>query len=227
MSARDHASDWRPLMNPRRLSLFAVLLCALLAASSTHAQAPGNPILRGKITDATGAPVAGAVLEIKGTRLRATSGEDGSYRIEVRPGSYTLVVKRIGYGPEERKITVPGPETEGEGLDLTLASAPVSRIVWRWFVAPQASCSARTRLVEWRTRSPGASSRIRRSRRARISGRRRICPPTIWNSGAHSWPSAGTRGSDGACSGWGERGMTSRRPRGSWRTRASARGMGK
>jgi len=112
-------------MNPRRLSLFAVVLCALLAASSTHAQAPGNPILRGRITDATGAPVAGAVLEIKGTRLRATSGEDGSYRIEVRPGSYTLVVKRIGYAPEERKITVPGPETEGEGLDLTLASAPV------------------------------------------------------------------------------------------------------
>ena len=107
-------------MNPRRLAVLA-LFCSLLAASSTSA----NPILRGRIVDANGAPVAGAVLEIKGTKLRATSDEDGAYQVELPPGSYTLVVKRIGYAAEERTIGVPGPETEGEGLNLTLAPAPV------------------------------------------------------------------------------------------------------
>jgi len=107
-------------MNPRRLAVLA-LFCSLLAASSTSA----NPILRGRIVDANGAPVAGAVLEIKGTKLRTTSDEDGAYQVELPPGSYTLGVKRIGYSAEERRIRVPGPETEGEGLNLTLAPAPV------------------------------------------------------------------------------------------------------
>jgi len=112
-------------MNPRRLALPAAVLCAVLAASLTHAQPSQNAILRGRIVDTNGAPVAGAVLEIQETKLRATSGEDGSYRIELNPGSYTLVVKRIGYAALERRMQVPGPETGAEGLDLTLAPAPL------------------------------------------------------------------------------------------------------
>src|SRR5258705_2024633 len=103
----------------------AVFIFVLLSATADRAQSQ-ELILRGAIVDSTGAPVSGAVVEIRGLNRSAMTGEDGSFRIEVgTAGTYTIVARRIGYSTMERSIQVPGPETEGAGLTLTLTQAPL------------------------------------------------------------------------------------------------------
>lgn len=100
----------------------AVFLSVLLSASAGRAEEP--LVLRGTIVDPAGAPVPGAVVEIRGAKRSVTTREDGSFRIDLdSPGSYTVVVRRIGYSVLERGIQVPG--TEAAGLTLTLTQAPL------------------------------------------------------------------------------------------------------
>lgn len=62
----------------------------------------------GRVLDAeTGAPIAGAMVTVEGSELRALSGEDGYYRIEpVPPGPQVLEVRRLGYAPARVLLTV-------------------------------------------------------------------------------------------------------------------------
>ncbi|MGH7508976.1 MAG: TonB-dependent receptor [Gemmatimonadales bacterium] len=64
----------------------------------------------GTVTDkATGAPIAGATVEVEGTRRSSTTGSDGGYRIDgIEDGTYTLRVRYIGYSPMESSVEVPG-----------------------------------------------------------------------------------------------------------------------
>jgi TonB-linked SusC/RagA family outer membrane protein len=70
----------------------------------------------GRVTDAkTGDALSGAEVFLEGTRWRAGTADDGSYRLaEVTPGSYTLVARRIGYGRERQAVTV------GDGEEVTV-----------------------------------------------------------------------------------------------------------
>ncbi len=73
------------------LGLLFVLSQPLLAQNGT---------VSGRVTDAaTNAPIVGAQVQVAGINLGAVSGDDGSFRIvNVPAGSYTVVVRRIGYG---------------------------------------------------------------------------------------------------------------------------------
>jgi len=86
----------------RRLLILASLAIATMrfvgAPVDAHAQAqPG--IVVGRVTDArSGDAVAGASLQVEGTRLGAVTGQDGRYRIVGVPtGTRTIIVLRIGY----------------------------------------------------------------------------------------------------------------------------------
>ncbi len=90
-----------------------VLRCCLamlsvLAAGSALAASPlvaQTGTISGRITDAaTGAPVSAAQVQVTGVNLGAATGDDGTYRIvNVPAGSYTVIVRRIGY--QERRTT--------------------------------------------------------------------------------------------------------------------------
>ncbi|HEV2180138.1 MAG TPA: carboxypeptidase-like regulatory domain-containing protein, partial [Gemmatimonadaceae bacterium] len=72
-----------------------------------HRRALGT--ISGKVTDVkTGEPLTAAGVKVEGTELGAVTGEDGTYHVaRVPAGTYTLTVRRIGYAPATRQVTVP------------------------------------------------------------------------------------------------------------------------
>jgi TonB-linked SusC/RagA family outer membrane protein len=77
----------------------------------------------GKVTDVkTGEPLAAAGVRIEGTELGSTTGEDGTYHVaRVPAGTYKLTVRRIGYAPATKSVTVPdgGDVTADFGLRIS------------------------------------------------------------------------------------------------------------
>ena len=106
----------RAIPGQRRLSR-SLVVAAMAAAhalfgTSARAQgaAPDSGTVVGRVTDApSGQGLAGAAVNVEGTRIATLTGEDGRYRIaDVPPGTHTLVARFIGHTPERRSVTVSG-----------------------------------------------------------------------------------------------------------------------
>src|SRR6058998_2501968 len=83
-----------------------------------------NGSIRGRVTDATGAPLPRATISAEAAGLRATSDEQGRYEIRgVAAGTYTLRVRLLGYVPQSVKVTV-GQSAVTQ--DFTLAEQAIS-----------------------------------------------------------------------------------------------------
>ena len=84
----------RSRIRPLRAAL--LLLAGLLAAAPAHAQERAT--VTGTVTDAgSGSPVEGIIVRAAGPQqAAATTGADGRYRLELAPGSYSLVASRVG-----------------------------------------------------------------------------------------------------------------------------------
>src|SRR5437660_1758099 len=66
-----------------------------------------NGVVRGRIADAAGAPLARAMVSAEGSGLRATSDDQGRYEIRgLSSGAYLLRVRLLGYQP--RTAWAPG-----------------------------------------------------------------------------------------------------------------------
>lgn len=81
------------------------LLCALLSVlvvmSNSFAQ---SRTLTGRITDATGAPVANASILVKGTTIGTTTNDNGSFSLSVPETAKVLVFSAVGYESIEQRI---------------------------------------------------------------------------------------------------------------------------
>jgi len=97
-------------MTQKRL-LPVIVMSFLLLAIQTFAQ---QKVITGKVTDNTGAPVAGVTVTVKGTNLATQSGADGNYRLSVPENAGTLVFSAVGFGTQEATIT---------GTEVNLAPA--------------------------------------------------------------------------------------------------------
>ncbi|HEY6222294.1 MAG TPA: carboxypeptidase regulatory-like domain-containing protein, partial [Gemmatimonadales bacterium] len=103
------------------------LALALSAASAYPAGAQGTAaIIAGTVTDRqTDSGVAGAVVLLRGTLLRTSTGERGRFRLAaVPPGRYTLFVLVLGYSSDSvPALTVAAGDTRD--VSVALARAPV------------------------------------------------------------------------------------------------------
>lgn len=72
----------------------------------------------GKITDAKGAPMQGAVVEVKGTNTRTATDAAGAFSITVPNESSVLVISYVGYSKQE--VAVRGRTT----VDISMAEQP-------------------------------------------------------------------------------------------------------
>ncbi|MGH7648063.1 MAG: TonB-dependent receptor plug domain-containing protein, partial [Gemmatimonadaceae bacterium] len=92
-------------------------------------RAPGT--ISGKVTDAkTGEPLAAAGLKLGNTELGGVTGEDGTYHIaRVPAGTYALVVRRIGYAPETKQITMTEDGAITADFQLRVSATELQAIV--------------------------------------------------------------------------------------------------
>ena len=99
----------------RRTILISILIG--LVGAALPAQQAGT--VSGTVSDAEGAPIAGAQLFVPGTRLAVISGADGRYTMTLPAGEHQIIVHASGY-QTLNEIVTPGA---GESLtrDFTLA----------------------------------------------------------------------------------------------------------
>lgn len=100
------------------------------AAARCGGTAAGPKVpLRGRVTDASGAAVAGATVSIacEGGSEKASTDQEGRYRLDVAPGSYDLLVEKPGF----ETGAVPATASAGEGgeQDVSLAVAALAEAV--------------------------------------------------------------------------------------------------
>jgi len=79
--------------------------------------------------EATGNPLPGANVYLKGTSFGASTNYDGEYFFRVPPGSYKLVVNYIGYRPEELSVQVIANKTSEHNFKLTPATVEGQEVV--------------------------------------------------------------------------------------------------
>jgi hypothetical protein len=109
---------------PRGASLIGITLSLVaLVALASNAAAQSTGMLSGVIRDTTGVPVLAAEVRIEGTDRRALSSDGGAFRfIGLPPGEVTLNVRRLGFSPATRNVTVlAGSEVS---VDVRLTPVP-------------------------------------------------------------------------------------------------------
>lgn len=90
---------------------------------------PAAAVIAGRVVDAAGRPVAGAVVVLRDRRPygdlppRASTGEDGSFIFPLRmPGLYVVTASREGYAPAVAEVSPPAPGRPAEPLRLVLTA---------------------------------------------------------------------------------------------------------
>lgn len=90
----------------KHLTFVFIFFLAVFGFSDALAQELA--ILSGKITSSDGHPVAQASLAIEGTSYGTYSNDNGSYRLELPEGTYTVVASFIGYESQKKSVRLTG-----------------------------------------------------------------------------------------------------------------------
>jgi hypothetical protein len=103
-----------------RLALACAALCIALIPAPVVAQE--TAVVAGRVLSPAGEPVEGAAViatpQAGGRARRATSGEDGAYRLTLAPGAWTLRATRLGFAAAVQQVAVRAGE---QRVDLRLA----------------------------------------------------------------------------------------------------------
>jgi len=75
-----------------------------VAVRLERALPPGQ--IRGLVRSLSGKPIAGARVTVKPLGRTLRTGDDGSFRVDVAPGNYTLVVEARHYARQQRQLKV-------------------------------------------------------------------------------------------------------------------------
>src|SRR6266550_2114713 len=106
-------------MNMQRVGKVLAFLLILPAVMLAQ-----NGVVRGRIADAAGAPLARAMVSAEGSGLRATSDDQGRYEIRgLSSGSYLLRVRLLGYQPRTARVVV---DQAAVTQDFVLTEQPIS-----------------------------------------------------------------------------------------------------
>ena len=83
------------------------MACSIMALEALPAQQTKLTAVVGAVSDSAGNPLENAEILIGSLRRLVRSQTDGSFRFEnVKPGTYEVVARRLGYFPQVRAVTV-------------------------------------------------------------------------------------------------------------------------
>jgi TonB-linked SusC/RagA family outer membrane protein len=98
----------------RSLRVFALLCAFVLISSSISAQ---NKTIEGVVSDQAGAPLNGATVSAKGTKLVTVTDNNGAFRFSIPQSVKTLVISYVGAKATE--ISIEGRTNITASLDVT------------------------------------------------------------------------------------------------------------
>ena len=88
--------------------LLSILSCLTLLIGQVAAQ---NHTISGTVTDANGAPIAGATVTVKGTNRGTSTATDGSFSVTAPASAKTLIISAVNFATQE--IDIGGKSTVG------------------------------------------------------------------------------------------------------------------
>lgn len=91
------------------------LIFAFLLVSGSLLKAQSTGVIYGRVTDESGIGISTADVFIDGTIFSVFTKEDGSYEMEVDPGTYEVIITAIGYEEVVQIVTV----NESERVELS------------------------------------------------------------------------------------------------------------
>ncbi len=115
-----------------RWTLLLICGVALLAwAIPMPLAAQGTGVVQGTVTRADdGKPIRGVVVNVRGTRISASTGRNGQYRLaRVPAGDHVLVFRWLGFNPSEVAVAVAAGGTRTEDVALTAAPIQLSEVI--------------------------------------------------------------------------------------------------
>jgi iron complex outermembrane receptor protein len=120
----------RALSFPLILLLCFTVIYPVAVSANRNALPPvsmlADRVISGKVTDeATGTPLSGATVSVKGTNNSTTTNANGAYSISVKDNSATLVFTFVGYTTKE----VPVGAASTLDVTLKIASAELAEVV--------------------------------------------------------------------------------------------------
>ncbi len=117
----------------------SLLLRVALGLATVSSVLPAQGVVTGTVTDPSGRPLSGVLVQVEGTSIRAAT-DKGVYRaVNVPTGARTISFRYLGYAPQSKSVTVEQGRTAV--LDAKLVEAPTSlaAITVRGQVVGQAS----------------------------------------------------------------------------------------
>jgi TonB-linked SusC/RagA family outer membrane protein len=80
------------------------VVAGVAAATTARAQAPARTITGTVVEEGSGAPLAAAQVQVRGTTTGTITGDGGTFSLRVPAGDVVLVVRRIGYPVVEARV---------------------------------------------------------------------------------------------------------------------------
>lgn len=123
------------MLNTVRRSLLGVWLAA--GPHLLIAQSPLTGTVRGRVVQAGGEGVPEAQVTVTGTRIGVTTGANGDFTLlSVPSGARTLTVRRIGYQPATRSVTVTAGDNAVGNIAVNVSAVNLSEVVVTGSAAP-------------------------------------------------------------------------------------------
>jgi TonB-linked SusC/RagA family outer membrane protein len=114
-----------------RSLLAGIAALALVAGGSARALAQGATVISGRVSDKTGAPIAGASVTVDATTIGTTTNDAGNFTINMPPGrtgTVFLTARHIGYRAMREPVTLMGGATRAD-FSLTTQAAQLSEVI--------------------------------------------------------------------------------------------------
>lgn len=100
---------------------FAALILVGVVSAPTFSLAQVSGAVTGKVTAENGLALSGANVEVQGTKLRATTDDQGHFRLnEVPAGQANIEVRRLGFHPDLARVQVPPSGTAEVSVALPI-----------------------------------------------------------------------------------------------------------